>query len=49
MPSVKFLTGLTGITGIFGNEQVITKTGDEKSVGNEDHNFIKPEEESEKK
>ena len=49
MASVKSLTGITGITGIFGNEQVITKTEDEKSVGNEDHNFIKPDEESEKK
>ena len=43
MPSVKFLTGLTGITGVFGNEEVITKTEVEKSVENEDHNFIKPD------
>lgn len=43
MPSVKFLTGLTGISGVFGNEEVITKTEVEKSVENEDHNFIKPD------
>ena len=46
MPSVKFLTGLTGISGVFGNEEVITKTEVEKSVENEDHNFIKPDAEN---
>lgn len=49
MPSVKFLTGLTGISGVFGNEEVITKTEVEKSVENEDHNFIKPDAENQPK
>ena len=49
MPSVKFLTGLTGISGVFGNEEVITKTEVEKSVENEDHNFIKPDAQSQPK